>query len=99
MRASRDQSGIRQCLHDSSALTGRVDFRVKGVERCVSHVLPGLQAEAAKRMDEAIGCQIGCQDEDSTSGEPQELRSSGTEIVSRLGIVHVCQREARSQLA
>ena len=26
-----------------------------------SHVLPSLQAEAAKRMDEAIGCQIGCQ--------------------------------------
>ena len=24
--------------------------------------VPGLQAEAARRMEDAIGCQIGCQD-------------------------------------
>lgn len=31
-----------------------------------SHVLPSLQAEAAKRMDDAIGCQIGCQEENDS---------------------------------
>jgi len=29
-----------------------------------SHVLPGRQAEAAKHMEDAIGCQVGCQAED-----------------------------------
>jgi hypothetical protein len=38
-----------------------------------SHVLPSLQAEAAKRMDEAIGCQIGCQKENDSTDQPQEI--------------------------
>jgi hypothetical protein len=48
-----------------------------------SHVLPGLQAEAAKRMDEAIGigCQNGCQDEDGASTAPQESQNSGEKVV------------------
>ncbi len=41
-----------------------------------SHVLPSLQAEAAKRMDDAIGCQIGCQNEKGSSEEPQESQIS-----------------------
>jgi integrase len=51
-----------------------------------SHVLPGLQAEAAKRMDDAIGCQIGCQDEGGAPPHVQEVADSSEEVVSRLGI-------------
>jgi len=53
-----------------------------------SHVLPGLQADAAKRMNEAIGigCQIGCQDEENASSDRQESMISGVKMVSRLGI-------------
>ena len=51
-----------------------------------SHVLPGLQAEAAKRMDDAIGCQIGCQDESGAPPDIQEVADSLEEVVSRLGI-------------
>jgi hypothetical protein len=54
-----------------------------------SHVLPTLQAEAAKRMNDAlgeIGCQNGCQTEDSSSAEPDESPNSGEKVVSRLGI-------------
>jgi integrase len=54
-----------------------------------SHVLPGLGAEAAKRMDEAlgeIGCQNGCQDEQSVSTASQESQDSGEKMVSRGGI-------------
>ena len=39
-----------------------------------SHVLPSLQAEAATRLDDAIGCQIGCQDDNDGADQPQELR-------------------------
>jgi Phage integrase family len=51
-----------------------------------SHVLPGLQAEAAKRMDNAIGCQIGCQDESGAPPDIKEVADSLEEVVSRLGI-------------
>ena len=51
-----------------------------------SHVLPSLQAEAAKRMDEAIGCQIGCQNEKGSTEEPQESQISEGNVVSRGGI-------------
>ena len=54
-----------------------------------SHVLPGLQAEAANRMQEALGengCQNGCQTETSASADEQELQNSTGKVVSRLGI-------------
>ena len=54
-----------------------------------SHVLPGLQAEAASRMDEALGAngrQIGSQNEKGSAEEPQESQESGTNVVSRGGI-------------
>jgi len=53
-----------------------------------THALPSLQAEAAKRMDDAlaIGCQNGCQTEESASVEPQESQNSEENLVSRLGI-------------
>jgi hypothetical protein len=47
-----------------------------------SHVLQGLQAEAAKRMDEAIGCQIGCQDDSEAADQSQEIEESLGEMVS-----------------
>ena len=54
-----------------------------------SHVLPNLQAEAAKRIDEAlgqIGCQNGCQDEQSAPTASEEPQNSGEKVVSREGI-------------
>jgi len=51
-----------------------------------SHVLPGLQAEAAKRMQDAIGCQIGCQDEDERPPGTNEAADSLEKLVSREGI-------------
>jgi hypothetical protein len=54
-----------------------------------SHVLPSLQAEAANRMQDALGengCQNGCQNENSASTTSQELRNSEGKVVSRLGI-------------
>ena len=51
-----------------------------------SHVLPSLQAEAATRMEDAIGCQIGCQDENASPDQPQEIENSSGKVVSRLGI-------------
>jgi integrase-like protein len=51
-----------------------------------SHVLPSLQAEAARQMDLAIGCQIGCQDDDEAPSEPKEDEDSLDKVVSRLGI-------------
>jgi hypothetical protein len=62
-----------------------------------SHVLPGLQAEAAKRMQEALGCQIGCQDGDDTRGAKEETLDSG-KVVSRERIEHVGEPEGRSHL-
>ena len=47
-----------------------------------SHVLPSLQAEAAKRIDDAIGCQIGCQDEQGPSAETQDPPDSLEKVVS-----------------
>ena len=65
-----------------------------------SHVLPSLQAEAATRMNDAIGeigCQIGCQDTKqpnsesqktakcfSESGEPPRNRTENPQIKSLL---------------
>jgi hypothetical protein len=44
-----------------------------------SHVL--LQEEAAKRMEDAIGCQIGCQEENSAADQRQEIENSlGKEV-------------------
>jgi len=54
-----------------------------------SHVLPGLQAEAASRMQEALGengCQNGCQTETSTPAVAQDLQNSSGKVVSREGI-------------
>ena len=54
-----------------------------------SHVLPGLQADAALKLDAAvgpIGCQTGCQDEPNAPGEPEEALDSSEIVVSRLGI-------------
>ena len=54
-----------------------------------SHVLPGRQAEAPHRMQEALGengCQNGCQTETSTSADEQELQNSQGRVVSREGI-------------
>ena len=54
-----------------------------------SHVLPSLQAEAAHRMQEALGengCQNGCQTETSVSADEHELQNSEGKVVSRLGI-------------
>jgi hypothetical protein len=48
-----------------------------------SHVLPGLQAEAAKRMQEAIGCQIGCQEEEEAPHNLQEAGDSLENLVSQ----------------
>jgi hypothetical protein len=50
-----------------------------------SHVLPGIGAEAAKRMDEAlgeIGCQNGCQQEESALTASPESQDSGEKMVS-----------------
>ncbi len=47
-----------------------------------SHVLPGLQAEAAKRMEDAIGCQIGCQGDDEAPPEGEEAEDSFKKMVS-----------------
>jgi hypothetical protein len=47
-----------------------------------SHVLPGLQTEAAKRMQDAIGCQIGCQDESDAPSEAQKLDDLLGKVVS-----------------
>lgn len=47
-----------------------------------SHVLRGLQAEAAKRMDDAIGCQIGCQEENGVPLDAQEVADSLGKVVS-----------------
>jgi hypothetical protein len=49
----------------------------------------GLQAEAANRMQEALGengCQNGCQTETSPSADEQELQNSQGKVVSREGI-------------
>ena len=53
-----------------------------------SHVLPGLLADAAKRLDEAlaIGGRNGCQDDGELEGERQESPNSGKNLVSRGGI-------------
>jgi hypothetical protein len=54
-----------------------------------THSLPTLQAEAAARLDEAlgeIGCQNGCQNEKGSSKEPQESQISEGNLVSRGGI-------------
>ena len=53
-----------------------------------SHVLPGLQAEAAKRMDEALdfGRQTGRQTENESLDEHQKSPNSGEKMVSRGGI-------------
>jgi hypothetical protein len=48
-----------------------------------SQVLSGLQAEAAKRMDEALG-ENGCQTETSASADEQELQNSEGKMVSRV---------------
>jgi hypothetical protein len=46
-----------------------------------SHVLPSLQEEAAKGMEDAIGCQIGCQEENSAADQRQEIENSlGKEV-------------------
>jgi hypothetical protein len=49
-----------------------------------SHVLPSLQAEAAKQMDRAIGCQIGCQEDDEAPSETEEARDFLEKVVSRI---------------
>jgi hypothetical protein len=51
-----------------------------------SHVLPGFQAEAAQRMQDAIGCRIGCQEENSAADQRQEIENSLGKEVSREGI-------------
>jgi len=51
-----------------------------------SHVLPSLQEEAARQMDEAIGCQIGCQTDDADQTDAENLQECEGKVVSRLGI-------------
>jgi len=53
-----------------------------------SHVLPGLQVEAATRMNEALGfgCQTGCQTEQEPSAEAEKSKDCSEKVVSRLGI-------------
>ncbi len=51
-----------------------------------SHVLPSLQEEAAKQLDAAIGCQIGCQSDEEASDGDQNVENSLEKVVSRLGI-------------
>jgi hypothetical protein len=51
-----------------------------------TYVLPSLQREAAERMQDAIGCQIGCQAEANASGEERESQISEGNLVSREGI-------------
>lgn len=41
-----------------------------------SHGLPGLRAEAAKRIQEAIGCQTGCQEENERPPDSEEAEDS-----------------------
>jgi hypothetical protein len=48
-----------------------------------SHVLPGLQAEAAHRMQTAIGCQIGCQDSGEVPPPTPETGDSLEKVVSQ----------------
>jgi len=48
-----------------------------------SQVLAGLQAEAAKRIEDAIGCQIGCQGEDDGPSVPEEAADSLGKVVNR----------------
>ena len=45
-----------------------------------SHVLPGL-AEAAERMEDAIGCQIGCQEDDGAAPEGKQAADSLDKVV------------------
>jgi hypothetical protein len=40
-----------------------------------SHVPPGLQEEAAKSMDAATGCQIGCQPDEEESEDDQNVEN------------------------
>jgi hypothetical protein len=47
-----------------------------------SHVLPGLQAEAARRLEDAIGCQIGCQEENGAPPNSGGNANSLEEVVS-----------------
>jgi hypothetical protein len=47
-----------------------------------SDVLPGLQADAAQRMEDAIGCQIGCQEDDEAPRDGEETADSGRKEVS-----------------
>jgi integrase len=47
-----------------------------------SHVLPSLQAEAARQMDRAIGCQIGCQNPEGTPAEAAESQITSEKVVS-----------------
>jgi hypothetical protein len=53
-----------------------------------SHVIPGLQADAALRMQDAlgIGSQNDSQDANASSAQVEELKDSGKKVVSRLGI-------------
>jgi len=55
-----------------------------------SHVLPGLQVEAATRMNEALGfgCRTGCQTEQEPWAEAEKSKDCSEKVVSRLGIVH-----------
>ena len=57
-----------------------------------SHVLPGLQDEAAQRLEEAIGCQIGCQTDEGAPGEEQNVENSLEKVVSRIGIEPITRR-------
>ena len=56
-----------------------------------SHVLPGLGAEAAKRMDEALdfGRQNGRQTGEDSSNEGHEPSSSGEKMVKRASMTRV----------
>ena len=45
-----------------------------------SHVLPGL-AEAAERMEDAIGCQIGCQEDDGAAPEGKQAADSSEKVM------------------
>jgi hypothetical protein len=51
-----------------------------------SHVLPSLQAEAARQMDLAIGCQTGCQNPEGTSAQADESQIASEREVSQAGI-------------
>jgi hypothetical protein len=77
---------LGQGVHPRCALETLGHSQVSLTLDTYSHILPSLQAEAARQMDFAIGCQIGCQPSDEAPPEPKETPDSFGKVVSRDGI-------------